>query len=489
MECDPSEESLMANSVKRAVICLLSAALFIGGCSTGSEVDEPIYPTAPVDYPLYDLKNVDNEVEWHINNAHDPSIIKVEDTYYVFSTDIKAAGTPRPGIMVRKSKDLIQWDWVGYALTEGIPQAAAAWTANVTNLWAPDIAKLGDTYYLYYSASEFGTNKSMIGLATSSSIEGPWQDQGEVVKTKPGDAPNAIDPNIIIDDKGEPWMAYGSFFGGIYVAPLDPVTGKFKEMGFGKQIASRDHRTEEGALEGPYIIYEPKLKKYFLFVSYDSLFADYNVRVGRSDSVTGPYLDVNGHDLNDSAFMPQYEVGNKLMGGYSFSEGDGWVAPGHNSILQDGENTFMVHHARGQAKTSWSYLHVRQMLWTDEGWPVVAPERYAGEKVQPIPEASIAGEWERIVHAKDSNGRVKAKPLTLLLDGTAEGEPGTGKWSLKGEHTLEITWSVDGQSLIEVLELLPAWDWELKRQALIFTGMSVDGTAVWGKQVIPDKGE
>ncbi|WP_239615976.1 arabinan endo-1,5-alpha-L-arabinosidase [Cohnella mopanensis] len=468
---------------KGAASILLSAALLIGGCSGGAVVAEPVYPTAPIDYPLYDLSNVDNEQEWHVSNAHDPSIIKVGDTYYVFSTDIKAAGTPRPGIMVRKSKDLIQWDWVGYALKGGIPLAASSWT-KATNLWAPDIAKLGEKYYLYYSASEFGTNRSIIGVATSSSIEGPWTDEGEVVRTQQSDAPNAIDPNIAIDADGRPWMAYGSFFGGIYVAPLDPATGKFKDEGFGKQIASRSHQTEEGALEGPYIIYEPKFKKYYLFVSYDSLFADYNVRVGRSDSIEGPYVDRNGHEMNDSSYEPQYEIGNKVLGDYSFSEGDGWVAPGHNSILQDGDRSFMIHHARGQSKTSWAYLHVRQMIWTEDGWPVVSPERYAGETIQAIPESSIPGEWERIYQAKDVNGRVQGKPLSLSWDGAAEGEPGTGKWKLKGEHTLEVTWSLDnGETTVEALELLPSWDWELRKPALVFTGISSDGTGVWGKKL------
>ncbi len=83
-------------------------------------------------------------------------------------------------------------------------------------------------------------------------------------------------------------------------------------------------------MEGPYIVYNPTFRKYYLFVSYDSLFEDYNVRVARSDSITGPYVDMNGHDMADTRYLPQYEIGNKILGGYQFSEGEGWIAPGHN---------------------------------------------------------------------------------------------------------------------------------------------------------------
>ncbi|UJF32570.1 arabinan endo-1,5-alpha-L-arabinosidase [Paenibacillus hexagrammi] len=481
----------MHRSVRNGWILSASFAgmLLAAGCM-GSKVPAPVSPNEPIQYPLIDLKNVDNEQEWHVNNTHDPSIFKDGDTYYVFSTDVKAGGTPRPGIMVRKSEDLIAWDWVGYAFPNGIPESALSWT-KATTLWAPDVTKLGDTYYLYYSASQFGTNRSMIGVATSKQITGPWEDQGAVIKTQAGDEPNAIDPNVVFDAEGNPWLTYGSFFGGIYVMQLNPATGKPAEQGFGTRIASRDHQTEEGAVEAPYMIYNKETKKYYLFVSYDSLFADYNVRVGRSDSMKGPFVDKNGNDLNDTKHTPQYEIGNKVLGGYSFTKGEGWIAPGHNSVLQDQGKTFMVSHARAESRTSWSYLQVRQMLWTKDGWPVVSPERYAGEYLQLIPKSIIAGQWERIYQAKDANGRVKAKPLILTADGKAEGEPGVGSWKFDGEHTITIEWSGDSvNKRSEQVLLLPSWDWELNRPSLVFTGLDEQGASVWGKQISAiDEGE
>lgn len=468
------------NRMRKIGVGLGVAAMLISGC-VDSGKHEVIYPSAPPETAMFDTASIDNEAAWTTTNTHDPAIIKMENgTYYVVSTDVKVGGPPKPGVMVRKSKDLIHWQWVGRAF-DGVPAEAAAWSGGPT-LWAPDVKKFGDKYYLYYSSSTFGSNRSYIGLATSTTMEGPWKDEGEVIKTGEGDGPNAIDPNVVVDADVNPWFVYGSFFAGIHMLPLDPTTGKPKEVGFGKLIAARNSATESGAVEGPYVIYQPKLKKYFLFVSYDSLSSDYNVRVGRSDSVTGPYLDYNGRDLADTTYDPQFDVGTKILGGYKFGDADGWVAPGHNSILQDGENDYIVHHARPEADPNWMYLHVRKLLWTADGWPVVSPERYAGEKMQPVPEADLTGEWQRILHQRLIDGVVESDSLRLLPGGRIGSEDSKDTWTFDGDHTLTLHW--DGATKETVL-VLPSWDWELNRASLVFTGLDDEGQAVWGKKLSP----
>ncbi|WP_373231735.1 arabinan endo-1,5-alpha-L-arabinosidase [Cohnella sp.] len=453
--------------------------LFSGCSGSPSKTPDIAYPSAPPETAMFDTARIHDETAWTTTNTHDPAIIKTDDgTYYIVSTDVKVGGPPVPGVMVRKSEDLIHWQWVGRAF-DGVPAEASAWSGGPT-LWAPDVKKIGDKYHLYYSSSTFGSNRSFIGLATSDSMEGPWKDEGEVIKTGEGDGPNAIDANIAKDEDGKLWFVYGSFFEGIHILPLDPATGKPAEAGFGKVIASRDSKIEAGAVEGPYIIYQPKLKKYFLFVSFDSLSSDYNVRVGRSDSITGPYLDYNGRDLADTAYDPQFDVGTKILGGYKFDESDGWVAPGHNSILQDGDNDYIVHHARPKADSNWMYLHVRKLLWTADGWPVVSPERYAGEKTQAIPEDDLAGEWQRIVHERLIDGVVESESLRLLPDGRIGSEDSKDTWTFDGDHTLTLHW--DG-AFKETVLVLPSWDWELNRATLVFTGLDDQGQAVWGKKV------
>lgn len=473
------------NSLTKKVVlpAMLVLTMFAAAGCSGERTAEVVFPENPAATAMYDTTVLHNEAKWTVNNAHDPGIIKTDQGYYVFSTDVKVGGEPKPGIMVRKSEDLIHWNWVDYALP-GIPQTALDWT-GATNLWAPDIVKHGDGYRLYYSASTFGSKQSMIGMAVSDNIEGPWTDQGEVIRTKADDPLNAIDPNIITDSDGAMWMVYGSFFGGIHIIELDPETGKPKEEGFGKMIAARDMVTEDGAVEGPYIVYNEKFKKYYLFVSYDSLFEDYNVRVGRSDSITGPYVDFNGRDMADTAFEPQFEVGTKLIGGYKFGEEEGWIAPGHNSVLNDGGNYYLVHHARGESDKNWSYLHVRKILWTEEGWPVVSPERYAGEKEQNIPERMLAGEWERIEHDPFTDGQVESDKLTLLGKGKLTGSKGNGTWTFDGKRTLTLNWEdpAEGEGRTETVQVLPSWDWEKGVSTLVFTGLDDRGIAIWGKQI------
>jgi arabinan endo-1,5-alpha-L-arabinosidase len=441
-----------------------------------------IFPQAPGELKLYDTSILDVEAEWGVHNSHDPGIVKTPEGYYVFSTDVKVGGDLVPGVMVRKSKDLIHWNWVHYALP-GIPQIAQDW-ANAMNLWAPDVVEYKGKYRMYYSASSFGSRQSLIGLQTSDSIEGPWTDEGVVIKTREEDPLNAIDANVVNDAEGRMWMVYGSFFGGIHIIQLDKESGKPISGGFGQLLAVRDKATEDGAVEGPYIVYNEQFKKYYLFVSYDSLFEDYNVRVARSDSITGPYVDIHGRDMKDSSYTPQYEVGLKILGGYHFGEDPGWIAPGHNSVLNDEGTYFMVHHARGGADKYWPYLHVRKILWTEDGWPVVSPERYAGEKEQDIPAHHIAGSWERIIHDPAVDGQIGSEALTLLANGELFSKQGSGQWYFDGQRSLTLLWNdiAEGEGRTEKVLLLPSWDWEQHKPTLVFTGLNEKGLAIWGKR-------
>jgi len=170
--------------------------------------------------------------------------------------------------------------------------------------------------------------------------------------------------------------------------------------------------------------------------------------------------------MNDTTHQPQFEIGTKILGGYKFSAGDGWTAPGHNSVLQDSDGQdYMIHHARGETKTAWSYLHVRKIIWTNDGWPVVSPERYAGETLQAIPQRMIPGSWEMILQSKETNGKVRSEVIQLLPDGNVEKNKNVGKWKFDGDHTLEITWDDQNAkvSSTETLQLIPSWDWELKK--------------------------
>ncbi len=436
-----------------------------------------IYPNEPVKDDLYDESIANNEQLWTIHNVHDPALIKDGDTYYVFSTDAKVGGPPTGGIQIRKSKDLIKWEWVGHAFDK-IPEEAFEWTGAL-GLWAPDVAKYGDTYYLYYAASQFGKNQSFIGVATSKHIEGPWEDQGEVIKTEHGvSGPNAIDPNITFDENGTPWMVYGSFFGGIYLCKIDPSTGKLAEQNEGILLARRP-KSVEAAIEGPYIVYHPELKKYYLFVSYDSLFRDYNIRVAVSDRIEGPYLDFNGNDMRDIDIDPN-ETGLKILGGYKFADKEGWIGPGHNSVLQDNGNFYICHHARGERTKIHHGLHIRKIVWTEDGWPLVSPERYAGEEEQPIDQEEIPGVWDIIIQDKHNNGMICSDVYEITRDGEVHSKNSKGTWKFKENNVAELALS-NHLSSAEII-VLTAWDYECWNPTLVFTGKDKQGIVFIGKK-------
>lgn len=145
--------------------------------------------------------------------------------------EAKEKGVPVGLVQVRKSNDLVNWDFLGWAFSE-IPAPAVEWVRSqtggegATNVWAPFIMPYNGKFRLYYCVSAFGKNTSYIGLAESDSPEGEWTQVGCVVKTGKGDAMNAIDPSVVEDPAtGKWWMHYGSYFGGLFCVELNPETG------------------------------------------------------------------------------------------------------------------------------------------------------------------------------------------------------------------------------------------------------------------------
>lgn len=346
------------------------------------------------------------------NGVHDPTIIQVGDTYYLVNTDTTQPETC--GVPIRSSKDLIHWRFEKTAL-DAVPGPAWEWT-QAQQLWAPDIIKVENQYRMYYSASTFGSTRSMIGLATAADILGQWTDQGEVVKTNPEIAANnAIDANLCFDRKGCHWLVYGSFFGGIYLLPIDSKTGRPKVKGYGKKIAVRS-QSVEGAIEGPFIYYNKKTDYFYLFVSFDSLNDSYNIRVARSKEITGPYLDFNDREMTDMTTDP-LKIGTKMIGSYKLGNDTPLYGPGHNSIFVDQKNQqeFVVHHVRRQPFSADFFLQIRPLFWGADGWPVVAPSEYDGTIERLKMNATLQGEWE-ILTFNDHSAMIHSKSILVSAD-------------------------------------------------------------------------
>jgi len=279
--------------------------------------------------------------------THDPAAIASGGTYYLFCTGL-GSGT---------STNLTSWR------SAGRPFGAPAWlTAVITgvgDLWAPDISHFGGKYHLYYSGSTFGSNKSCIGHATRDSLTaGAWVDDGAATicsNVNSNDNWNAIDPNVILDTDGKPWLLLGSFWSGIKLIALD-AQGKR----VGTTVTSIANRPNDGgAIEGPFMV--RRCGYYYLFTSWDTCCkgadSTYNIRVVRGTSVTGPFADKAGTAALQG-------------GGTLIARGDATFAgPGGQSVLLDGGKAYLVYHAYAKSNGAIT-LRIADLVWDADGWPV-----------------------------------------------------------------------------------------------------------------------
>lgn len=285
---------------------------------------------------------------------HDPSTPLLQDkTWHIFSTG--------NGISTRISTDLKTW-------TEGPPvfKELPAWHREVVSdhkgyLWAPDIVRAGGRYLLYYSVSGWGKNTSAIGLASSPTLdpEDPdyrWKDEGIVIRSGKEDPYNAIDPQLFQDRDQSLWMVFGSFWTGIQLIELDPKTGlRHPERQKVRHLAWHE------SIEAPALLRHGEF--YYLFVNWGlccrGVDSTYEIRIGRSKKITGPYLDAEGNELatgGGSLFMK--------------TEGDR-IGPGHPSFVQEKDGTHLFFHYYDGKRRGSPSLGDLPLRWNDKGWPEI----------------------------------------------------------------------------------------------------------------------
>ena len=291
---------------------------------------------------------------------HDPSTVIVENgKYYVYATG--------GGLPVSISED--GWTWrragtVMQAVPGGKPGPDVI-ARGGNNTWAPDVIRVGDKYFLYYSAPG-SQPKSAIGLLVGKTLdpESPdytWEDAGPVVWSDGAEDSNAIDPGVFRDPtNGSLWLTYGSYFGYIRLVELNPKTGK---------RLYPDRKPVDIAINSEASIMIFRDGWYYLLVTHGSCCAgtnsSYNIRMGRAKKVAGPFLDNMGIDM--------LQGGGKLFLGSA----ERHVGAGHFGVLDLGEGVqkFSCHYEADLDRGGVSVLDIRPLLWRD-GWPV------AGENVQ-----------------------------------------------------------------------------------------------------------
>jgi len=299
--------------------------------------------------------------------AHDPStMIKDGDHYYVYYTG--------QGIQTKWSTNKFFWN----TGSEVFPGDPPSWTTNAVNnftgfFWAPDVAYFNGRYNLYYACSEWGTIDSAIGLVTTPSLQSPvWTDQGKVIQSDAiGQtdsntdltAYNCIDPSILVDTNGTVWMSFGSYSDGILIMQLDPTTGK-RRTGPGSiihKVADNGTMFFSNTTEGSCLYQRDGY--YYLFLNFggccSGVDSTYNIRVGRSTNVFGPFRDKNNVNMTNG-------------GGTMLLESTGrYIGPGHAAILnENGTNWFTFHYYDGN-NSGISKLGIMQLSWTPDDWPAL----------------------------------------------------------------------------------------------------------------------
>ncbi|MEU8243844.1 arabinan endo-1,5-alpha-L-arabinosidase [Actinoplanes missouriensis] len=281
--------------------------------------------------------------------AHDPTMIKRPTGGYLL-------GYTSPGIGLKTSADRTAFADAGKAFPNGTPWADA-YTASDKNLWAPDISYVGGKYLMYYSASTFGSSKSAIFLAGSTTgAAGTWTNYGKVIESTATSGYNAIDPNLVVTSSGEWWLSFGSFWSGIKLVKLSSATGKRAD---GKLYSIAERFTNSKSIEAPVIV--ERNGYFYLFVAFDfcckGASSTYRIMVGRSKSITGPYADRAGVAMTAGG-------GSEILASHDAVHG-----PGHPAVFRDGSQTVLAYHyyqANGDAK-----LGINLLGWDSSGWPYV----------------------------------------------------------------------------------------------------------------------
>lgn len=422
--------------MKTKIILYLAALSILMGCSRNAvkAINEEI--------------NTNKMVKFLNVSVHDPSIINDDGTYYIIGSHLAFA----------KSSNLKDWTQLESSVNNGnrlfptpfttlseiFDYTSDSDTLNRT-LWAGDIIKMNGIYYYYLSACEGSSPLSELAVATSAAIEGPYSKPIKIFKSagtvakggyyapngttkySASTMANAVDPAVFYNgDKTNLYMVYGSYSGGIFVTELDTSTGMPKNTtgtsmadngyGYGTKILGELH----ARVEAPYVIYNKENKYYYLFLSFGGLGYDgnYNVRVARSTSPTGPYFDAEGNNMinckSKSTAFNDYSIsdyGVKVLGNYTWSNNatvnQGYVSPGHNSAYYDSNKGryFILFHTRFPNATAneGHQVRVHEIKFNSQGWPVVLPFRYS-ELDESAEINTMNGTYKVIVDRDEFNG-------------------------------------------------------------------------------------
>lgn len=512
----------------RAFICIYngatvySEATLVGGDEQLLNYQAPAYPD---DYTS--IAGWESRDQWNLANVHDPSVMKADDGYYyMYQTDASYGNAHEAGghFHCRRSQNLVDWEYLG-----GTMQEAPAWVKEKLNTlraeeglasienpnygyWAPVVRKIRNGLYRMYYCIVVNDNidgenswgeRAFIGLMeTADPASNQWEDKGYVICSssdkgmndygRPSASDwnayfkyNAIDPTLVITSDNRHWLTYGSWHSGFATIELNPETGKtmnelpspwaIQDNSYGALVATRgDSNNRWQASEGPDVVYRDGY--YYMFIAYGQLEVAYNTRVVRSENPEGPYVDMLGNSATSGQDMYP-----EVTAPYKFAGSEGWVGISHCGIFDDGngnwfyasQGRFPVNVGGNQYSNAIMMGHIRSIRWTEDGWPVVMPERYGAVPKVAITQSELVGDWELI--------QFKPTPENSTLNDNAEQygsvvitlqEEGTVVSNAWGEGT---TWSFDADNNVlsigdNKIYIQREVDWEKSPRGLTIVG-------------------
>src|SRR3954471_17517704 len=326
----------------------------------------------------------------------DPDVVRGRDGWwyaYATSDPLHSGETTLHYIPMSRSRDLVHWTYAGDAFSAAkLPSWAHTTTPDHTaSLWAPDVHYVDGQWRMYYVVTETRgspttdaeVNDNAIGLATAPTALGPWTDSGApVLEPRRVSANNYLwtfDPDVVRDVDGTEHIFYGSYYGGIFEPTLDRS---------GRHAAGDEKRIAiDNKFEGTYI--KRKGGYWYLFASTANCCAGpttgYSVQVGRSKSITGPYVDASGARLTDSR-----AGGTPVLN----QNGNRWVGAGHNAVATDlAGQDWIVYHAIDRADpylNGTDGINSRPMLLDRLHWVEGGPAVRAGRGPSAAPQAGPA---------------------------------------------------------------------------------------------------
>ncbi len=292
----------------------------------------------------------------------DPTVIKDPNSeyYYAYGTeDFWSTDNKNHLVAIVRSKDLVNWSYVRDAFS-----SKPGWKPS-GGLWAPEVVNLNGKYVMYYSYSTWGDSNPALGIAEASSPEGPFTDLGKLFNATDIGIANVIDA-FYYEDGGKKYLFFGSYSGsatgGIYGVELSADGKSVPDYNTKFKIAAND-------FEGTII---HKRGNYYYFIGSknnccDGASSNYQLRVGRSTSLKGPYLDKAGNN-----------IANRGNGTMMLQRNSKFAGPGHCSAIFKDKNgaAWILYHAMDVNNAMIGTVNQRALMldkvnWDADGWPIV----------------------------------------------------------------------------------------------------------------------